>query len=87
MATMNQKIEHIGAVRVTATRLMDTIKVLEGLRKDWDYMGLSGALEAGDFTGTNEGLTPAQIEAVYTTLSAIETLLAAGHGTNLTAVK
>ncbi len=87
MATMNQKIEHINSVRSNATRLMDTIKALQGLRKDWDYLGLSSAIEAEDFTGTNEGLTPAQIAAVYTTLEAIETLLAAGHGTNLTAVK
>ncbi len=87
MATMNQKIEHINQVRANATRLMDTIKVLQGLRKDWDYLGLSDAIEPEDFTGTNEGITPAQIAAVYTTLSAIETLLGAGHGTNLTAVK
>lgn len=87
MATMNQKIDHVNQVRANATRLMDTIKVLQGLRKDWDYLGLSSALQPEDFTGTNEGLTPSQIAAVYTTLSAIETLLAAGHGTNLTAVK
>jgi len=87
MATMNQKIEHVNQVRANATRLMDTIKALQGLRKDWDYLGLSSALKDADFTGTNEGLTAAQIAGVYTTLAAIETLLAAGHGTNLTAVK
>lgn len=87
MATMNQKIDHVNQVRANATRLMDTIKVLQGLRKDWDYLGLSSALKDADFTGQNEGLTAAQIAAVYTTLSAIETLLGQGHGTNLTAVK
>lgn len=87
MATMNQKIEHINQVRANATRLMDTIKALQGLRKDWDYLGLSSALKDADFTGSNEGLTAAQIAGVYTTLAAIETLLGSGHGTNLTAVK
>lgn len=87
MATATQKTTHVIALRTAATTLMDTIKVLQGLKLDWTYLGLSTDLVQGDLTGTNDGMTPTDISGVYTTLAAFETTLAAGHGTNLTKVK
>jgi len=83
MATTQQMSDHVTKVRQAATEAMDAIKQLDALRKDWDYLGLSSALTDDQC----QGLTTADIAAVYTTLAAINTLLAAGHGTNMTKVR
>ncbi len=60
---------------------------LDALKKEWDY-GMSTWLADADFVGENTGLTKADVTAVVgTTLAALDSLLAAGHGTNLLKVK
>jgi hypothetical protein len=83
MATSDQKSNHVTKVRQAATRLMDCVKELNGLRVDWDALGLSTELADEDCQGN----TAADIAAVYTSHAAINALLAQGHATNLTKVR
>jgi hypothetical protein len=83
MATSAQKSDHVTKVRQAATRLMDVIKELNGLRVDWDALGLSAELTNDDCQGN----IVADISAVYTSHAAINALLAQGHNTNLTKVR
>lgn len=81
--TANQISDHITKLRQTATELMDNVKELDALRRDWDAMAISGHLTADNC----QGFTPAEIAAVYTSHAAINTLLAQGHATNLLTVR
>jgi len=83
MATQAQKSDHVSKVRQAATRLLEVEATLLDLRRDWDRLGLGGVLTDEDC----QGLTVAQVAAVYTSLEAIEALLAQGHGTNLATVR
>lgn len=87
MATSSQKSDHVSEVRQTVTKLLEAQNQLAALRREWDALGLSSELVEEDMVGENAGLTPADIAAVYTTLGEIETLMAAGHATNLYKVK
>ena len=55
------------------------------LRKDWDA-GYSTWITEADFAGM-EGITKADITAMFVTLDALNTLFAAGHRTNILKVK
>ena len=83
MATQSQKSDHVSKVRQAATDLLIAEAKLLALRQDWDRLGLGAALTDDDC----QGLTVAQVTAVYTALEAIETLLALGSGTNLATVR
>lgn len=87
MATESAKSDHISKVRQAAADLVEVADRLRALRREWDYLGLGEALPVDLGTLGHEGITRAQIAAVYTTADAIEALLAQGHGTNLAQVK
>lgn len=92
MATNNQISDHISEQRQAVTALIESIDKLRALLAEWNALGLDAAAidaaqaAAGDGLG-NSGITGAQVTAVYTTLGALESLLAAGHATNLYGVK
>jgi hypothetical protein len=83
MATEMQKSNHITSVRNSVDTWLSAQNALLALRREWDALGLSAALTPADFVGENAGLTPAEISAVYTTLDAEMSMMAAGHSTNL----
>jgi len=83
MATASQKSDHVSKVRQAATDLLNASEKLAALQNDWNWLDMGNQLTDDDC----QGLTVAQIAAVYTTLAAVETLLAAGHGTNLATVR
>lgn len=87
MTTTAQKSNHITNVRQAATALLDAYNRLSALRREWDALALSSELAEGDFSGQNAELLPADIAAIYTTLGALDTLMAAGNSTNLHKVK
>ena len=95
-STMSNRINHINRARQAATNLMAAINELRALKIEWDAGMSVWIVDATgddpnaegyipyDFKGDNQGLMKADISAVTsTTLAAIETLLAAGHATNL----
>lgn len=80
--------DHITKVRQASTQLIAALDTLRALKAESDALDLGNALTEEDFAGANAHLNTAQIVAVTgTTLSALETLLAAGHATNLYTVK
>ena len=99
-ATAGERSDFITRVRQETDKLMDAVDGLNALKAQWDY-GMSSWIvdasgndpeaegyDAGDFAGANAGLMVADIAAVVgTTLTAVNALLAAGHGTNLQKVR
>ena len=81
---------HIEAVREATRELRASLAVLTQLKRDWD--GGFGTwiddvtTEGGDFENM-DGLEKADIAAVYSTVAAINALMAAGHDTNLLKVQ
>lgn len=74
--------EFIAKVRGEVKALWDSINELRGHRKRWDALALGDTMADG--TGPNAGVTAAHTGAVvHATLDALESLLAAGHATNL----
>jgi hypothetical protein len=95
-STFGNRSDHISNTRQAATQLIDAVNKLRALKREWDAgMGTWLVDATGDdptaegynpydFAGANAGLMKADISAVTgTTLTAFETLLAAGHATNL----
>lgn len=80
--------DHITKVRQAATKIIDAVDDLTALKAEYDALDLGSALTVNDFEGSNAHLNVAAIAAVEgTTLSAIKTLMAQGHATNLYKVK
>ena len=78
---------HITDVRQATSALIEAIDRLRALKKESDALDLGNTLTEADFEGQTH-LAAADITAVTgTTLAAIETLMAAGHATNLYKVK
>lgn len=99
MPTKSTRSDFITRTRQQATALLKAVDDLAELRRQWDR-GMNAWLidatgsdpdaenyEANDFAGDNRGLMKADITAVFTTLAAIEDVLAQGHGTNLEEVR
>jgi hypothetical protein len=83
-----ERYNEITRIRAAATNLTDAIEELQAVKKEWDYLDLGNAIVVGDFRDRHEGLTVTDLaNVVGTTLGAIDTLLAAGHGTNLYTAK
>lgn len=71
-------------IRRQSRNLLVTINNLRGLRKTADALDAGNTLQDADLGGDNEGMTWAVLlPPLYATLDAIESLLAAGHATNL----
>ncbi len=87
MSTEQTRSDHITRTRQAATFLLDALDDLRALRVAWDA-GHGTWITEEDFEGANDGLIKADISAVSsTTLDALETLLATGHGTNLEKIR
>lgn len=78
-------------IRTQAGNLLIVLNHLEALANTWDRLDLGNTNDSGmiedDLTGVNEGITRTALAAVIgTTLDAFNSLLAAGHGTNLESI-
>ena len=87
MSTLNQIYDFIRNVRIQTNVLLDSIEELDALRAEWDARGMSTELLPEHFLSNDEGLTPEDIAAIFTSHAAIKALLATGHATNLYKVK
>ena len=85
-STSTARKTHIDMVRDGAGSILATVDKLAALKASWDAGMGTWITDGADFDGI-EGIVKADITAVYTTLAALETLLAAGHRTNLEKVR
>ena len=85
-ATLTARKTHIDQVRDGATNILATVDKLANLKSSWDAGMGTWITDGDDFAGV-EGVDKAAITAVYTTLAALEALLAQGHRTNLEKVR
>jgi hypothetical protein len=67
--------------------LLQAMQTLNGLRQEYDALNLGSILVDADFVGDNAGITAAQLVAAYSSVAAIQSLLASGHNTNLNTVR
>lgn len=81
--TANQRSDFITNTRNGVDMWLAALDALRALKVQADAQDMLNQLTPADFTGENEGLTAAQITAVYTTLTAENALQAQGHATNL----
>ena len=83
MNTQNTNI-FVTQVSTQAANLIATLQKLRALRSKYDALDLGNTLSQDDIGGDNEGILIPEITAVLgNTLEALETLMAAGHATNL----
>ena len=83
-ALSNQKEGFVVRLRMASTKVIDGVNELDALKREWDRMGYSSSLGNEDIVDENAGITNTNCaDVIGTTLTAIEALLAAGHGTNL----
>lgn len=88
MADLTAKqINFVSRTINTVDNFMQAYEELVELRSEYDALDYGNTLQAGAFAGTNEHLEVADIVAVITSQAAIETVLAAGHRTNLLKVR
>lgn len=76
---------YVTNVRLKVTQILLALEQLEGLRKEWDAGGYSGATELA-FTGNNDHMDATILSNSINSYDAIETLLSGGgnaHYTNL----
>ena len=80
MASREQ--DYITLARSANRKIWDGINELKGLQAEWQALDYGNTLENG--AGENEGITSAEIgSVVFATADAFETLLNAGHATNM----
>jgi len=83
-----QKQAFINTARAHARALWAAHRGLLQLQAEWNALDYGNDLEAGDFTGDNEGLTGANIgSVVFDTADAIAVVMATGHATNVATIK
>jgi hypothetical protein len=85
-STPTQRADHITLVRESCQKLVCAVETLQKLSNQWTRQKLNSDFSDADFTGENEGLKKNDINHVYTTLDALNTLLAANtneHWQNL----
>jgi hypothetical protein len=74
--------DFITAARIATRKVWEGINELRSMQKEWNGKDYGTTLPAG--TGMNDGVTKAEVGAVvFDTVDAVDTLLAAGHATNL----
>ena len=75
--------------RQAATGLLESISKLNLLREEWDslYNATISAADFGEGAGTNGEITLTDLTALMTTQAALDTLMDAGHRTNILKVK
>ena len=76
-STPKQRSDHISMVRDSCQQLVCALEMLQKLSNQWTRQKMGPNTSDADFTGENEGLKKADINKVYDTLTALNTLLAA----------
>jgi hypothetical protein len=62
--------------------IWESIHAMKALQAEWQALDYGTTLDAGE--GTNDGITSAEVGSVlFDTITAFETVLAAGHATNM----
>lgn len=89
---MASKSDFISNCREASKLVLDGVNLFQRAEAEFVALGrgtegLPDYLEPGDFVGANADLTLAEIQSGFTTLAALETLLAQGHATNLHKLK
>lgn len=84
--TAKQRSDHISLLRQTCQDLVCKLEQMQKLQNQYTRQKMNTDFSDADFTGENEGLRKADLNHVYTTLDAINALLAANtneHWQNL----
>lgn len=75
---------YISQIRTQATNLIVTVQKLHALEEKRVAMDLGNSLNQEDVGGDNEGIQITDcMNVITTTLTALDTVMAAGHSTNL----
>ena len=74
--------DYYSLVREANRRIWEGVNTLKALQREWTALDYATTLAPGE--GENAGLVPADLGAVvFDTTTALETVLAAGHATNM----
>lgn len=78
--------DHISEVRAAVTQILDALDQLRALRREWDSLDYVNTLPDG--SGTNAGITRAEIANAYTSIGELDTYVyTAGRNTSLQNVR
>lgn len=81
--TPSRQQDYLTMARQHTAALLEAYLALKAMQTEWNAQAIGD--NPFDGVGANEGYTSAQAGAVvFDTMSAIDTLMAAGHATNLT---
>ena len=86
MANNAKNSDFITRARQAASNLLTALAILDNVRLEWDSL-YNAVITAEDFDGTNSEIDLTILTAEMTTQAAIDTLLDAGHRTNLLKVR
>ena len=81
---MARSSDFVTHVRQESASLLDTVDKLNALKREWDALDYGNTLGDDAFEGSNSEVTLAEVTAVIgVTLTALNDLMAQGHGSNL----
>jgi hypothetical protein len=84
MPVLDAKIANFVSREVSAAQaLIDAFDAWDELRKEWDAQGLSALITDDHLTGGNAHVSAADLANAFSSIDALESVLAAGHATNL----
>ena len=86
MANNAKNSDFITRARQAASDVLTALAKLDNIRLEWDSL-YNAEISAEDFDGTNAEIDLAILTAEMTTQAAIDTLMDAGHRTNLLEVR
>jgi hypothetical protein len=75
------------AYREAVTRFMTAWEDMENLQAEFDARGFSGNITDDDLVGANAGFTYTLLANALGSHGAVETVMAAGHGTNFQSIR
>jgi hypothetical protein len=84
---MARQSDFISATRAVSNRLIDAVNEARALRREWDSLDYGNTITEEAFTGDNAELDIDAIAAFFTSIDALEAVLAQGHATNLYALR
>lgn len=83
--TASRQQAYITEAKAQTQRFWEAFLLLKSLQEEWTSNDYTNNLADG--TGENDGYSAAEVGAVVnTTINAVDTLLVAGHKTNITAL-
>lgn len=86
MAANSKNSDFITRSRQAAKAVLDALETLDGVRLEWDSL-YNATVTEDDFAGENAVITLADLQGEMTTQGALDTLMDAGHRTNLLKVE